>query len=139
MGMTVECKKTGRSLDMGAGGFLRWRLKIAELYNQKWYEHYRTLMEPPLCHSDEWYAEFDKETERLLNEEHLDIKILDFCLQSDVDGHINYGACKNILKAIGDYTNNVAYTYVAFADHDWDRLKAILQDCVDTKSRLIWY
>lgn len=96
-------------------------------------------MEAPLCHSKEWYEAFDKETERLLNEEHLDIKILDFCLKSDVEGSINYGACKNILKAIGDYTNNVAYTYVAYAHHDWDRLKAILQDCVDTKSKMIWY
>ena len=35
MGVTVQCKKTGRSLDMGYGGFNRWRSKIAELYDHK--------------------------------------------------------------------------------------------------------
>lgn len=138
MGVDIRCKKTGRSMTLGAGGFLRWRLKIAELYNQKWFEHYRQLSEPPLLKSHDWYKKFDEETLRLLNEESLDIKILDFCLQSDIEGCINYGACKNILKAIGEYTDTIAYTYAAYADHDWDRLKQILQDCADTKSKLVW-
>lgn len=28
MGLTIYCKKTGRSIDMGAGGFLRLRNQI---------------------------------------------------------------------------------------------------------------
>lgn len=138
MGVTVRCNKTGRNFDMGCGGFMRWRMKIAELYDKRWYDHYFKLMNAPFYESKEFYDEFDKETLRLLNEEHIDIKIVDFCLQSDCGGKINYGACKNILKAIGDYTDDRAYGYVAYADHDWEKLKAILQDCAETKSKMSW-
>ena len=31
MGLTIRCRKTGRSMDMGGGGFLRLRRKVAEL------------------------------------------------------------------------------------------------------------
>ena len=138
MGVDVYCRKTGKSMTLGCGGFLRWRLKIAELYDKRWYEHYKQLADAPLYKGESWYKDFDRETERLLNVEGVDIRIVDFCLQSDCGGSVTYGTCKKILKAIGDYTNDVAYTYVAYADHDWDKLKAILQDCVTTKSRLVW-
>lgn len=140
MGVTVSCLKTGRSLDMGYGGFDRWRSKIAELYGGPWWEHYQTICDAPLIGKarTDFFEKFDKKTEQLIQERKVDIKIVDFCLQTDCGGNINYGACKNILKAIGDYTDNLAYGYAAYADHDWDKLKAILQDCVETKSPLVW-
>lgn len=140
MGVTVRCKKTGRSLDMGYGGFKRWRDKIAELYGGEWWEHYKTLDDAPAFGNNRggFFTAFDQKTEDLINNRKVDVKIVDFCLQPDEIGSIRYGACKNILKAIGDYTDNKAYGYAAYADHDWDRLKAILQECVDTKSSLVW-
>lgn len=142
VGVTVQCKKTGRSLDMGYGGFNRWRDKIAELYGGEWWEHYKTLDDAPILDTlgqrTAFFEAFDRRTLQLITEKRADIKIVDFCLQPDCDGSVNYGACKNILKAIGDYTDNKAYGYAAYADHDWERLKAILQECVDTKSKLVW-
>lgn len=139
MGVDIKCKKTGRSLTLGYGGFARWRMKIAELYSPIWYAHYSKLLtESPRHNMAQWFEAFDRETERLLEEEHLNVKIVDFCMQPDTRGDVNYGACKDILKAIGNYSDNCAYTYAAHADHDWDRLKQILQDCVDTKSKLVW-
>ena len=142
MGVTVKCKKTGRSLDMGYFGFKRWRYKIAELYGGEWWEHYKTLNDAPVVGEKErekFFFAFDQKTEDLIKNRKVDVKIADFCLQPDSDGSVRYGACKNILKAIGDYTDNYAYGYAAYADHDWERLKAILQECVDTKSMLTWY
>ena len=138
MGVDIRCKKTGKSMTLSYSGFARWQMKIAELYNHPWRIHYAQLFTPPLCKSEEFCKKFDAETRRLMEAEHLDPKIIDFCLQSDTGGSITYGACKNILKAIGDYTDNTAYTYTTLADHDWDRLKDILKDCVETKSKLIW-
>ena len=125
---------------MGYGGFNRWRSKIAELYGGPWWEHYKTINDAPWLGKarEDFFKTFDQKTERLVQERKVDIKIVDFCLQTDCGGSINYGACKNILKAIGDYTDNLAYGYAAYADHDWDKLKAILQDCVETKSKLVW-
>ena len=139
MGVRVECRKTGNSMDLGYGGFLRWRMKLAELYDKKWYDHYKQLMDAPIVKKDDFYAAFNRETERLIEEEGVDIRIVDFCLQSDCGGSINYGVCKKILHAIGDYDDTAAYTYAAHADHDFRRLKEILQDCVNTKTRLRWY
>ena len=31
MGVTISCTKTGRTIDVGSGGFLRLRSKISEL------------------------------------------------------------------------------------------------------------
>ncbi len=142
MGVTVKCKKTGRELDMGYIGFKRWRDKIAELYGGEWWEHYKTLDDAPFSdfrgQRTEFFKAFDWKTEQLIKDKKADIKIVDFCLQCDGEGSINYGACKNILKAIGNYTDDQAYGYAARADHDWERLKTILQDCVDTKSKLVW-
>ena len=140
MGVEVSCKKTGYSMTLGYGGFFRWRLKIAELCDTKWYDHYKKLVDAPLSFLDkEWYNKFNKETERLIDQEGVDVRLVDFCIQSDCGGSITYGTCKKILKLIGDYTDDIAYTYLAYADHDWDKLKAILQECADTRSRLVWY
>ena len=52
---------------------------------------------------------------------------------------IRYGACKNILKVIGDYDDNILYGYCGRPDcAKFADFKSILQDCVDTKSDMIW-
>ena len=43
MGITISCKKTGRSIDMGCGGFNRLRNKVAELAGGPFAEHYISL------------------------------------------------------------------------------------------------
>lgn len=143
MGVTVQCKKTGKEIDMGYFGFSRWRDKIAELYGGEWWEHYKTLDQALMLivtpEREKFFREFDEKTDRLIKEKRVDPKIVNFCMQPDCEGSINYGVCKKILAVIGDYTDDCAYGYAAYANHDFDRLKAILQDCVDTKSKLVWY
>lgn len=68
-----------------------------------------------------------------------DIKIVDFLLQSDMEGRIRYGACKNILKAIGDYDDDIFYGYVSHGDMSrFRQFRRILEDCVETKSDMVW-
>lgn len=50
-----------------------------------------------------------------------------------------YGACKELLKIIGDYDDNVLYGYIGRPDCAKFRdFKAILQDCADNKCDMIW-
>ena len=49
MGVTISCTKTGRTIDMGSGGFLRLRSKISELVGEPWASHYRALVEERIC------------------------------------------------------------------------------------------
>ncbi|MCG4526346.1 hypothetical protein [Intestinimonas massiliensis (ex Afouda et al. 2020)] len=147
MGVSITCRKTGRTIDMGGGGFLRLRRKVSELQGGPFHDIYEEVCSwYPGCTAeaaDEFDARINARIEELLADEDKtkrpDIKIIDFLLQTDVGGRIRYGACKNILKVIGDYDDNILYGYCGrpdcarFAD-----FKAILQDCVDTKSDMIW-
>ena len=105
MGVTISCTKTGRTIDVGSGGFLRLRSKISELVGEPWASHYKALVEERICDEKErekFYEDFDKKTEELLNKKCVSVKIVDFCLQSDCEGSIRYGACKELLKVIGN-------------------------------------
>lgn len=136
MGVTIRCKKTRKSIDMGGGGFKRLRNKVAELAGGPFAEHYLSLS--PFG-DEEYYKKFDEITAQILKNKQADIKIVDFCLQSDCEGKIRYGACKNILKAIGDYDDNVKYGYCGRSDCAMFKdFKAILSDCVENKCDMCW-
>ena len=143
MGVTIKCKKTGRSCDLGCGGFNRFRCKVANLCSEEFGKHYETLDAGLSLHGEartRFYEDFDKETVRLIEEKKVNIKVADFCLQSDCEGKIRYGACKVIYESIKDYDDNVIYGYVGRPDRAMFRdLKAIIKDCIDTKSDLVWW
>lgn len=85
------------------------------------------------------YKEFDAKTEELISKRKVSVKVVDFLFQSDCSGAIRFGACKQILKVIGDYDDDICYGYAGRKDYAMFRdFKAILQDCVDTKSDLVW-
>ena len=137
MGVSISCKKTGKSIDMGYGGFFNLRKKVAELAGGPFAEHYASLK---TFGNEEYFEAFDRRTSEILEKKQADIKIVDFCLQSDCDGKIHYGACKNILKAIGDYDDNIAYGYFGRPDCAMFKdFKEILEDCVKNKCDMLWY
>lgn len=141
MGITIRCKKTNRSIDMGCGGFLRLRNKVAELVGEPWASHYATLERAPLFEParSKFFAAFDRKTEEMLLAKQVSVKIVDFCLQSDAEGSIRYGACKQIYEIVKDYDDNILYGYAGrkdcarFAD-----FKAILKDCMNKKCDMVW-
>lgn len=148
MGVTLQCKKTGTSIDMTYGGFNRLRNKVAELAGEPFASHMKKLVFQT-CMSlqftskegrDKFNIDFDAETQRMIVAKQVSIKIVDFCLQPDCAGSIRYGACKEILKVIGDYDDNIAYGYAGrkacamFRD-----FKALLRECVNNRCMLTWW
>ena len=101
MGVTIKCKKTGRNIDLGCSGFMRLRKKVAELMGGPFYSHYKKLYDAPsLMRPDEekkFYTQWDTEAIRLITENNIPVKVVNFLLESDCDGKIRYGACKEIL------------------------------------------
>ena len=86
-----------------------------------------------------FYTQWDTEAIRLITENNIPVKVVNFLLESDCDGKIRYGACKEILKVIGDYDDNICYGYAGRNDCAMFRdFKAILQDCVDNKCDMVW-
>ena len=142
MGVTIKCKKTGREMDMGYFGFFKLRAKVAELVGSEVGEHYKKLddiLGIPYPERENVLKSYDDETERLVENKVLPIKIADFLYQSDCDGKIRYVACKEILKVIGDYDNGVIYGYAGRKNPaKFKDFKEILQDCVDNKCFMIW-
>ena len=143
MGVTIKCKKTGRGIDLGYSGFARLRNKVAELMGEPFYSHYMKLDKAPVSmrpdEEKKFYTEWDVEAIRLVRENDLPVKVVNFLLESDCEGKIRYGACKAILKVIGDYDDNICYGYAGRSDCAMFRdFKAILQDCVDNKCDMVW-
>ena len=143
MGITLEGKKGNLSIDIGCGGFNKLRLKIAELIGGEFVKHYNLLFKPEIhfmdFQTDSFFDKYDEETEALMKKEKISKKVIDFLYQPDCEGSIHYGACKQILKIIGDYDDNILYGYCARSDcAKFSDFKAILQECVDNKCDLLW-
>ncbi len=138
MGISLYCIKTGTSYDMGYGGFLRLRAKVAELCSPEFGEHYEQLLHPRNW-GDAFYEEFDKKTDELIATKKVSVRVASFCLQSDCCGKIGYGACKTILDKVKDYDDDVLYGYCGRPDcFKFKDFKSLLQECVDNKSSMAW-
>lgn len=144
MGVTLSCKKTGSGIDMGYGGFNRLRNKVAELYSEEFGKHYSQLASPfAMFLSGEarksFFEEYDKKTEEMVQAKRLNIKVADFCYQSDCEGAIRYGACKVIYEVVKDYDDDLLYGYAGRSDcAKFSDFKRLLKECYDTKSDLVW-
>ena len=145
MGVTICCKKTHRAIDMGYGGFMNLRRKVAELCGQDILEHYdRCLFHQELylmsdTEKSQFWKSYDEKTAQLVQEKKLHTKVADFLYQTDAGGSIRYGACKELLKIIGSYDDDVLYGYAGKTDcAKFCDFKAILKDCVETKSDMVW-
>lgn len=136
MGITIRCKKSGRSYDLGCGGFYNLRSKVAELCSPEFGKHYKTLIH---LNSKEEFDEFDEKTAELLRNKVVSEKVVDFCYQSDCGGSIRYGACKEIYNHIKDYDDNICYGYAGRPDcFKFRDFVSLLKECSEIKSSLVW-
>lgn len=138
MGLTLY--GAGKRLDLSSGGFLRLRRRVSDLCGEPWANHYRSLTDGGRHDKDDaWFEAFDEKTRELIAEKKISIKVVDFLLQSDMEGRIRYGACKELLKIIGDYDDNYCYGYAALPGQPkFSDFKALLQACADGKKDLYW-
>lgn len=144
MGITISCKKTGKYIDMGCFGFNRLRNKVAELIGNPFSDHYLELDKTEVAmlsgeEKDKYFRDYDALTEHMIKERKVNIKVADFLYQSDAEGKIRYGACKELLKVIGDYDDDVLYGYCGRKDcAKFCDFVSILKDCVENKCDMIW-
>lgn len=88
---------------------------------------------------DKYFRDYDALTEQMIKENKVNIKVADFLYQSDCEGKIRYGACKELLKVIGDYDDDVLYGYCGRPDcAKFCDFVSILKDCVENKFDMIW-
>lgn len=144
MGVTIRCKKTGLSIDMGYGGFGNLRNKVAELYSEEFGNHYKLIPSSSVMFLEgerrkSYFEEYDRKTEEMIQSKRLNIKVADFCYQSDCGGVIRYGACKIIYNTVKNYDDDLLYGYAGRSDcAKFSDFKNLLKECCDTKSDLIW-
>lgn len=142
MGVTIGCQKTGREYDMGYGSFKALRTKVAELCSPEFGKHYGSITDVVYLRSydekQKFYKDFDRKTQKLINNHVVNQYVADFCLQSDGGGTLHYNACKEIYNRIKECKDGHTYGYA------WHKMTItdfadLLRECVDNKSMLEWY
>ena len=128
MGVTLTANNSKYSFDMGASGFFNLRANIADLFDERFGEHYRKLSE---CYSPIDYEEHDRIANEILSHPRFkdeDADILDFLYASDCDGKISYRTCGKLYNLIKDHDfGKECFRYTAHAHNDYEELKAFSQ------------
>lgn len=144
MGVSLYCKKTGTCCDMGYFGFQRFRNKVAYLCSEEFgklddeIEKF-ALRIPTDKEKAEFNEQINRKVENLILAQKISRKVVDFIFQSDCEGKIRYGACKEIYKHIKDYDDDICYGYAGRSDCAMFKdLKALIKECYDNKSDLVW-
>lgn len=143
MGVTIDSKN--KSIDLGYFGFFRLRRKVAELLGEDVGIHYDELSKSHLFDDkekeDEYWKKYDEITEFLVERTPKNRrKVFSFLYESDCEGSVTYGTCKQILETIGDYDDDVKYGYAGRPDCAmFSDFKELLRDCVDTKTKMTWF
>lgn len=140
MGITIEHKK--HSYDLGYGGFMMFRQKVATLSHEEFGAHYETLKEAMLLAGEDrfaFYDEYNVKTDKLIERNIVTIEIANFCYQADCEGSISRKQAKQIYEKIKDYDDDIPYGYeqkshcTMFSD-----LKAMFKDCAEKGGRIKW-
>lgn len=142
MGVTISSKN--KSIDLGCGGFLRLRTKIAELAGADIGEHYKKLNKAPIFDEEERQKFFDKYDKKILE---IDEKykgemtdILIFLYASDCKAEIPVEMCKKIYEIIKDYDDDILYGYCGRPDcATFKDFKELVKDCIDNECIMEWY
>ena len=141
MGVTISSENF--SADMGYNGFNRFRLKVAELYNPLFGEHYKSLDNSIFLSSkerDNYFKEYNRKTTQLIKSNIITVEIANFCYQSDVEGKINQSQAKQIYEKIKDYDDDICYGYSGKKDCAmFSDLKRIVKDCSDNGGYIEWH
>ena len=136
MGVTIESKN--HYIDLGYGGFMCLRTKVAELAAPDIFEHYKKSIDGMRLYDENERKAFYKsynakiaELDRKYNGRMSDI--LDFLYESDCSAEMDVSHCRSIYEVIKDYDDDISYGYsgrkdcAKFAD-----FKKIVKDGIDS-------
>ena len=143
MGVTINSKS--HSIDLGGGGFMRLRLKIAELAAPDIFEHYKKSMDGMRLYDEDERKKFYESYDAKISE--LDKKyegkmadILDFLYESDCGAEMDTDHCRSIYAVIKDYDDNVLYGYAGRKDcAKFADFKKIVKDGIDSGDGFSWF
>ncbi len=142
MGVTIESKN--HYIDLGYGGFMCLRTKVAELAAPDIFEHYKKSIDGMRLYDENERKAFYKsynakiaELDRKYNGRMSDI--LDFLYESDCSAIMDVSHCRSIYEVIKDYDDDILYGYsgrkdcAKFAD-----FKTIVKDGIDSSDGFSW-
>lgn len=142
MGITIRNTK-GHHVHIGYGGFARLRMFVANACSKEYGAIYEKTYSSVFTHSltDEQKKAFETEEEDMkkqcLKNKELTPKIVKFLYESDCQGRISYGACKDIIAKIKDIPCEDNFGYI-MQPFDLEDFVNLLQEVYDTKGALIW-
>ena len=140
MGITIKTSKRG--FDMGYGGFMRFRNKVAECVGNVFYEHYKNLSNAPFYGEERtsFFKTYDYNTKMLINNGHVSLEIADFCYQPDCEGKINKEQAKMIYDFIKDCDDELIYGYSGRDDCcKMKHMKQLFKDCYSDSKQVVWW
>lgn len=130
MGVTIRTKN--KSIFMGSVSFFRLRTDIAKAINFEWGLKYEELL------NLRRYDELIDVTADYLADDKISKHLVDFCLQSDTEGHITCWACKYIHRQIKNVDKKYIYGY-ATSPISWEEIKNVFKDGSENKDGMKWY
>lgn len=140
MGITIESKNF--SADMGYGGFMNFRNKVAELSNEEFGKHYIKTEKAMFLQGTEretFFKKYDAKTKEMIKDNIVTVEIANFCYQSDCEGSIDQDQAKQIYEKIKDYDDNIRYGYAGRTDCAmFSDLKNIFKDCAENGDTVDW-
>lgn len=131
-------------MDLGYGGFMRLRTKIAELVGDDVGEHYRKLVTAPSSifekDHEAFFDAYDKKIAELTEKYSSKLRyIFDFLYASDCEAEISLEVCKELYEVIKDYDDDHPYGYYGRPDCAMFKdFKEIIKDCIDNECDLRW-
>jgi hypothetical protein len=130
MGVTIRTKN--KSIDMGCGSFFRLRTDIAKAINFEWGMKYEELL------NRNRYDELNDITAEYLADGKISKYLVDFCLQSDAEGHITCWACKYIYRQIQNVDKEDRYG-LGRTSVSWEEIKNAFKDGSENKGGMKWH
>lgn len=144
MGITIKCKKTGRSCDCSYFGFARLRRYISSFMGDEVYRHYEDLFElmsHPIFmeQTDSSFELYDEETDRMIEKGILKRWQANFLYESDCDGSISTAVCKKLRIILEEADDDFVFGYKGHKDCAKMKVfKELLDDCIKENSRMTW-
>lgn len=141
MGVTIDSENC--SIDLGYGGFIRLRRKVAELAAPDIHEHYVKLERGMfLCgaEKEKFFKDYNEKIQQLSKKYNgKKDNILDFLYACDCGGEMDVEHCISIYVAIKDYDDDICYGYCGKPDCAMFKdFKELVKDCIDTNTPMKW-
>ena len=119
MGVTIESKN--HYIDLGYGGFMCLRTKVAELAAPDIFKHYKKSMDGMRLYDENerkaFYESYNAKIEELDKKYNGKMSdVLDFLYESDCSAEMDVSHCRSIYEVIKDYDDDILYGYTGRKD-----------------------